>query len=337
MLDGPLPLPIGGEDDYAYLGLLARVKTALDKAIEVSIPATSIARFVKQPRTYFDPDALRRLSQSMDAGGQTTSGMVRLKAGTTEYYMVDNGRELLLESRPGKTTHELIDGERRWRGVLLIPKESRPLYRAKQIDADDDVIQYLISGIANFNREGHTPLEMMNTIDQHVAFGFPMAQIAILLGISEFWVRQIYGLKNLHPDLAKLLDPKLPKKEQLPVSAAIQISKIEPDLQLGIARRVLTKEVTIGSLRGEVIKVAEQYDSPIRLREVGPKKKWESLGNKVRLIERTVSDARLIVEGGMVNSHVRNDSRQTEVLLKSIENSKRLLEDVELQLRRLQK
>src|SRR6185436_17736691 len=104
---------------------------------------------------------------SIDAGGQTTSGLIRRKAGNRQYEMLvekdgiqykpehegldkilEKGGRLVLSEFAGKTGYELIDGERRWRSILLIPRPRRPLYKAKLIDAEDDVIRFLISGVA---------------------------------------------------------------------------------------------------------------------------------------------------------------------------------------------
>ncbi len=324
---GPTSARGGGE--YAYLDLLGRVKKALDTAREVAVPASDIRRFPNQPRKYFNDDSIRRLSDSIDAGGQTTSGMIRKKAGDGQYEVVDLNGRLELRSKPGKSGHELIDGERRWRGVLLIPETRRPLYKAKLIEADDDVVRYLISGIANFNREGHTALEVMQTIDELVGFELPMKEIASLLGISESWAGQMHGLKKLAPEVRKLLDPKLPKPEQLPVVAAIQISKIEGKFQQGLAERVIRKDITLGRLRGEVVKVAQRAGSHIRIKDALPGRQWESFGNRVDVVLRTAGDAEDVLKKGEVNEIIRTRPDEVRGLLRDIKEARETLSRVE--------
>src|SRR3989338_1383212 len=190
----------GGTNEYAYLDLLARVKKALETGREISVPFSDIRPYPTQPREHFNADSIRRLSASIDAGGQTSSGMVREKPADIQYEIIDTGATVEPRQVSGHTQHELIDGERRWRGVGLIPESRRPLYRAKLIVAEDDVVQYLISGITNFNREGHTAVETLKTIQRHIEFEFPMDEIARLLGISEHWAKQIYGLRKLRLD-----------------------------------------------------------------------------------------------------------------------------------------
>ncbi len=265
---------------YDYLSLLARAKIALDSGVEVAVSCSDIRPYPNQPRHYFNEDRIRSLSASIDGSGQTTPGIIR--------------------ENPGATRYELIDGERRWRAISLIPEPRQPLYKAKVIVADDDVVQYLISGIANFNREGHTPLEIMETIDRLLGFGIPMEEIASLLGITPGWAYQMHGLKKLDPPVSALLNPLLPKQEQLPVSAAIQISKIEGRLQMSLAQRVLKKDITLGRLRSEVIKVAKKEGVTVRVREVSPLKQWESVGNKIDVAARALTDVDAMFDGGQL-------------------------------------
>lgn len=327
----------GGANEYAYLDLLARVKKALETGREISVPFSDIRPYPTQPRQHFNADSIRRLSASIDAGGQTSSGMVREKPADLQYEIIDSGSAVEPRQVSGHTRHELIDGERRWRGVGLIPESRRPLYRAKLIVAEDDVVQYLISGITNFNREGHTALETMMTIDRHIAFGFPMKEIANLLGISEGWAGQIHGLKNLKPEYQKLLDPDLPRAQQLPIMAAVQISKIEHRLQGGLVERVLNKDITLGRLRGEVVRVAQKEGSPIRTREVEPRKQWASFSNKVDMITRTAGDAEDLIGKEEVNRFVSANPRETTDLLRKIEDAKESLSQIEAAIRQARK
>ena len=296
--------------DYAYLELLGRVKKALDSAVDLSLPATDIRPYEGQPREYFDEVKITQLSNAIDLGGQTTKGLIRHK--------------------PEATPYELIDGERRWRAVMLIPEERRPLYKASVIEADDDVIQFLIAGIANFNRVGHTPVEIMHTIDQyHVGFKIPMKEIAGLLGISEPWAYAMHGLKNLTPGVLAMLDPELPKDEQLPVTAAVHISKIEPKHQAGLANQVLNKSISLTALRGEVVKVARREGSYVRMREVSPLKQFESFGNKLEVVLRTASDSKTILDKKEIDLLVRNRPLDTGRMLKKIRDAMKTLGELE--------
>lgn len=326
-----------GANEFAYLDLLARVKKALETGREISVPFSEIRPYPTQPREHFNADSIRRLSGSIDAGGQTSSGMVREKPADLQFEIVDTGTAVEPRRVGGKTRYELIDGERRWRGVGLIPESRRPLYRAKLIVAADDVVQYLISGITNFNREGHTAIETMRTVDRHLEFGFPMNEIANLLGISEHWARQMHGLKNLKPEYQKLLNPDLPRTQQLPIMAAVQISKIEERLQGGLVERVLNKDITLGRLRGEVVKVAQKEGSYIRVRETRPDMQWESFGKKLDVITRTSGDAEALIGKGEIDRFINSRPKDTEDLLRKIEDAKESLSQIEAAIRQARK
>ncbi|HWB34103.1 MAG TPA: ParB N-terminal domain-containing protein [Candidatus Paceibacterota bacterium] len=323
-----------GVGEYNYLDLLARVKKALETGREISVPFSDVRPYLTQPRQHFNADSIRRLSSSIDAGGQTSSGIMREKPDDIRYEIVDTGAAIEPRRVPGHTTYELIDGERRWRSIGLIPESRRPLYRAKLIVAEDDVVQYLISGITNFNREGHTALETMSTIDRHLKFGFPMNEIANLLGISEHWARQIHGLMNLKPEHQKLLDPNLPKSKQLPIVAAIQVSKIEPRLQDSLVVRVMNREISLSRLRGEVVRVAQSEGSSLRTREVEPRKQWGSFGNKIDSISRTAADAEDLIKKQEVSRFVSAQPRETDDLLNKIIDAKASLSEIEAAIRR---
>lgn len=257
--------------DRSYLDLLARAKAALEGSREVAVGVDDLRPFPDQPRKYFDEGGIARLRDSISGSGQTTSGLIREKVDVTRY--------------------ELIDGERRWRAVRMIPVASRPLYKARLIAADDDVVRYLISGIANFNREGHTPLEVSDTIDRLLSFKLPMREIAALLGISEHWGYQMHGLRKLVPGARGLLDPTLPRAKRLPVSAAIEISKVSTGLQLQLARRVVAREISLAGLRAEAVAVSRKARVPIREREVPRDERWKGLRRKIGIAELAVADA----------------------------------------------
>jgi ParB family chromosome partitioning protein len=281
-----------------HLKLLAKVKKALATGQDVTVPFTDIRRNPNQPRKYFSPESIKRLSLSIDQGGQIMQGLIR--------------------SKPDTTPYELIDGERRWHAIAWIPEERRPLYRARLIAADDDVVQFLISGIANFNREGHTPMETAETIDQMLRFKIPMQEVAALLGLSKFWAEQMHGLKKLSSKVQEMLDPELPKDKRLPLTAAIEISKIEPKLQAELAQRVLSKDVTISRLRGEVVRTAQENNSPIRLREVSVRNKWASVVRKLDEAERLTGDADAILQSRTVDLYIRKGGGTVEFAEKQI-------------------
>lgn len=292
-----------------FRSILRRAKLALDTATEISVSVEDIRRYEDQPRKYFNPAGIRSLANSIAAGGQTTSG--------------------LIHENPGSTRYELIDGERRWRAIYSIAEEDRPEYKAKLIVADDDVIKFLIAGVSNFNREGHTALETMETIVRLLSFEFPMEEIAVVLGISTNWAYQIHGLSKLVPEVQNLLDPNLPKKQQLPVTAAIQISKMEKQHQAELARRVISREVSLARLRPEVVTISKKAGSSIRLRETDPKKKLESAGNKASVLLRNAEDLRTIVSNPELKVYMTRRPTEVERIKKNLSETKALIDVIE--------
>lgn len=301
---------VEGSGSFEYLALLGRVKTALDSAKDIKVPASDIRPYPNQPRDYFDEAHIQGLAESIDAGGQTTPGLIR--------------------KNPGKTPYELIDGECRWRGVMKIPKERRPLYKASLIEADDEVIQFLVAGVANFNRKGHTALETTRAIERFVSFKLPMHEIARLLGISQVWADQMYSLRKLSKEVQKMLDPSLPRVEQLPVTAAIQISKIGEQHQLALAQRVMRGDITINRLRGEVVRTARKHGVEIRERKTSQSKRWVSFETKIDAASRFVDDAQDLLKKGDLDRLLQANAA---ALLKNLARMRGTISEIESKIR----
>jgi len=302
-----LTRPEADTGNFTYVQLLARVKLALAEAVEVAVPAAEIRRFPGQPREYFDLAALARLSESIDASGQTTPGIIRRAEGAPGY--------------------ELVDGERRWRAVQMIPADRRPLYRARLIASDDAVVQYLISGIANFNREGHAPLEVSDAIARMMGLDLPAREIAALLGLSEQWVYQMHGLCRLDGRVRAMLDPALPKKERLPTSAAVEIAKCAHSLQYSLAQRVLRRDVTLSGLRAEVVERSRAVGAPIRTRRADPNRRWRSVVNSVGHIERVARDMEASLGApGVRGLAVRRPAHERALAEKNLRGARAVLE-----------
>lgn len=290
---------------YGYLDLLARAKAALATSREVAVPVDDLRPFPDQPRHYFGEDSLVRLMESIDGSGQTTTGLIR--------------------ENPGATRYELIDGERRWRAIRMIPADRRPAYRARLIDADDEVVRYLISGIANFNREGHTALETSDTISRLLGFGLPMREIASLLGISVLWAGQMHGLRNLADNVRGLMDPALPKARRLPITAAVEISKVAKKLQFGLAQRVLSREVSLAGLRAEAVGVSKRTGHHVRERVVPRDERWKGLRRKIGHLELAAMDAQRLLSMREVQqfatTRTATEKRELAARLKNVQQT----------------
>jgi len=224
----------------------------------------------------------------------------------------------MIRYKPASTPYELIDGECRWLGIQRIPKDRRPHYRANLIKADDDVVQFLLSGVANFNRRGHTPLEVMNTVKTYLSFGFPMDEIARLLGISEAWASDMYDLRKLRIEVQNLLNPKITKnkKDRLPITAAIQIAKADQKLQLALARRVIEKDITLSRLRQETVRVSQAAGAPIRVRTVSARHRHDEVDNKLDVALRNLSDTSDLLIDSEVKDQIKARGSKPKLLAK---------------------
>lgn len=248
--------------------LLANARKAMVDAREILVPTSQVQPMRGQPRTYFEAGSLQRLADSMQQVGQIYPGLVR--------------------SIPtnGSVRYELLDGERRWRAAKL----RGLMYRALLVKVDDAASSFLIAATANFNREAHTPIEVCDAIGEMNGLGMPIAEIASVLGLHEIWATNIYGLRRLIPDVRALLDPSKPREQQLPVTAAIQISKVDGSLQLALARKVIAKTVSLRALRGEAIRASRAAKLPSSHRPTEPRHQWKALSVRASLLARTTRD-----------------------------------------------
>lgn len=289
--------------------LLARAKAALEAGQDIDVPADDLRPWDGQPRKHFDGDQLKRLGQAIAAVGQTSPGIIRENPGTTRY--------------------EIVDGERRWRAISGLPPETRPAYRARLIQADDEVVRYLISGISNFNRAAHTPLETAEMIDRLVSMGMPMGEIAPLIGVSEHWASQIHNLVKLVPPVQAMLDPDLPRQQQLPVTAAVEIGKMIPRLQEEMARRVVTRDVPVARVREAVVTVSSRAGAPVRTRTRLPLEEWKLVPGKVDRLKDHALDLRHVLKDPNVQRVMRGHGPEAKKALTAIRAARAALAEVE--------
>lgn len=233
--------------------LLAKARKAMASAREIRIGTDEVRPMKGQPRVHFDADAITRLADSMAAIGQLYPGIVRAAP------------------KEGRIRYELLDGERRWRAA----KQRHLSYRALLVKADDEASSFLVSAVANFNREAHTPTEVSDAIAKMLELAMPMEEIASILGVSTVWAYQIHGLQKLTPKVRAMLDPVLPKDKRLPISAAVQIAVVAPNLQYDLAKRVLEKSLSLRQLRGEAVRVSRKAGAPIRQHK--PRDRWRAI------------------------------------------------------------
>ena len=263
-----LPTSVGVQTREEGRALLEKARVAIASARYEVVPVHRIRPMTNQPRKFFNPDRLQKLKSSITQIGQLMPGYLRVVPGG------EGGHDF-----------ELVDGERRWRAIVLA---NIPTYRAMIVDIDDEAAQYLVSAIANFNREGHTVLEIVDSIvNMHEQLKLTIQEIADSIGFHPIYATNLYGLRRLTIEVRDMLDPELvPKgKKVLPPAAAIEISRLPQDLQAPLARRVRDGKVSVRSLRGEIEALSTQEGLTTRGRMSDPH-------SQRRAIERRISQAR---------------------------------------------
>ncbi|MGH7141568.1 MAG: ParB/RepB/Spo0J family partition protein [Minisyncoccia bacterium] len=252
--------------------ILERVRNAISHATyEPKVAVERIRRMWNQPRKYFNPERLLRLSESIKSVGQITPGYLRIVSPDAEQH-----------------DRELVDGERRWQAILM---GGLPTFRAMIVDVDDEAAQFIMSVIANFNREGHTALEVADAIRvSHEQLKLGMQEIGEMIGFSKEYCTNLYGLRRLTPSVRDLLDPERGTNRRLPVSAAIELSRLPEHLQLPLAERLLRRDVNLRGLRNEVVNMSERHGLPIQKRTVYPNNQRHRLAEKISLVRRTTVD-----------------------------------------------
>ncbi len=172
---------------------------------------------------------------------------------------------------------------------------------------------------------------MSDTVHQMQLLNIPLPEIAKVLGVSEYWALQMAGLQNLHENVRDMLDPNRPKRERLPVTAAIQISKMAYHLKTDVADRVLNNKISLKRLRSEVVRVSKSAGVPIRERKPDSRKTYASLMNNLGAVERIASDIRGIMEEPDFKHILTNrPSYSKDAIVHGLEEAKKHIHECEL-------
>lgn len=287
-------------DTNRWEPIIERVKRAMAKAQYMVVRPELIQPMEGQPRQFFDQLSLEELGDSIRSVGQFMPGMMRLlPEGLSKRY-------------------ELLDGERRWRAVLLCGVLE---YKAMLIEIDDEAAPYVIAAIANFHREDHTPLEISDAIERlHSGLGMPVRNIAKMFKISEIWAYKLHGLQKLHPRIRNLLDRHIPEKKRLQITVAIEVSKLDAVVQSQLVDAYQSKQVSLKGLRREALRIARESGTYIRRRDADePARRLKTVRNAVHGLTRIADDLRdLLKEDGM-GPIVCNESTALEGTLRDAE------------------
>jgi len=187
---------------------------------------------------------------------------------------------------------ELVDGERRLRACLLGKMPVRAMFDACNGD------RYIRSIAANFCREGHDPVEIMEAVLALRQDGRTHKQIAAMFGKTACWSIQHAALEKLaKPILDQLKRPgdearptkaERRAKGKIPYSLALLLVPLAKQDQMRCARHIASKKLSLAQARTYVRKQAQRKGIRVGTRQ-SPHQRW-------RAVETAVATCRSVVD-----------------------------------------
>ena len=208
----------------------------------------------KQPRETFPEDAHQRLQESHSVVGQQRAISV------LPYIDPENPDIWFI----------IHDGERSWRSAVALDGEAVLVLYNPILTMEDLDFQ---SFVANFGSQAHAHNEIINAVCKEVLQkGRTVRDVAKAVTRSEVWVGTYLHLRNLHPELRKLLDAPTPKNSRLPLLLAQTIAKAEQNKQLEIYEGTKGKsaKVAVREARNKITK-----ENRVQGRERVPSDDWK--------------------------------------------------------------
>lgn len=200
------------------------------------IRLSRIIRFEGQPRTFFPKAGIEALAESIMSERQEQAIKVTPQKG-----------------QPG--TFILIDGERRWRAFHRIHEITgkEPLVNAIVEMVFDLKEHFRKSTLANLHREDLNPLDEAAAYARLKADGETIEGLCKFRGKSKSYIDGYLKLYTLPDEVKVLMDPDLPKDEQLTVTQAIDIARAIPvtavELRISLAKEAVERNLGVAETR----------------------------------------------------------------------------------------
>lgn len=302
-----VPVVLERAEVPAWERILERIRKSMAEAEYVKLHPNRIQPMEGQPREFFDERDLDELAKSIATIGQIQPGIVR------EIELSKIGAD-----------YELLDGERRWRGVN---RASLPIYKAMKVKIDDEAAPFVVAAIANFNRAAHTHVEISNAIEKmHGGLGIPIEVIAGMFNITTHWAYQLHGLQKLHPRIRGLLDSRLKSSERLPITAGIEISKVDQKVQLILVDKFQRGTVSLRGLRKEAVDLSKQAGTYVRQRVADePARKIKRVNRLAGAVLRELSDLKTLLDEDEMSRVLRSNPRSSKGALGLLKRADDLL------------
>lgn len=219
---------------------IARTEGELGTGRVVILDPRRVKPFAGQPRKRFR--GIEQLAQSIRIVGQITPVIVTRSA-STEY------------------DAELVDGERRLRACLTARLPVKAVFE----DALEED-RHVRSVAANFCRQQHDPVEIMEAVTTLKTAGRSIMEISAIFGKSPSWVMQHASLRKLHPEVLEHL--KVPGDEvrltrqqrrakgRVSFSVALLLSSMDPQQQLAALERIVRGKMGMTEAKTAVAETA---------------------------------------------------------------------------------
>jgi len=182
------------------------------------IPLNRIRLLKSQPRKFFDEKSLEELSRSIKSTG-----------GVIQPILVRSCQE-----DENGTIFELVAGERRLRASVLA--EMPTISATIRLIKDEDILEVQV--IENLHRKDITPLEEAHSYRAFLDLKtkrITVKEIALRISKSEVYVYNRLQLLNLIEPAQELL-----QSEILPLTHALEICKLTPELQEKVIKQVIS-------------------------------------------------------------------------------------------------
>ena len=185
----------------------------------LEIPISEIRSNPYQPRTYFDPEALQELAESIRLHGIIEPIIVK------------------------KSIHgyELVAGERRTKAAKIAGKETIPAI-IKEF-TDQEMMDIAI--LENIQREDLSPLELAEGFKKYIEnTGMSQEEVAKKFGKSRSYITNALGLLNLPNSVKEMINNK-----DISASHARVLSKIDDEEVVNtLANKVANEKLTVREL-----------------------------------------------------------------------------------------
>lgn len=249
-------------------------KVLVSNGTPITIPIDRIDPNPLQPRSVFQPDRLRELSQSIEANGIIQPIIVRAIG----------------------DRYELIAGERRWRAARLAGLTEVPVVISNV--ANDHLLE--VSLIENIQREDLNPIEVAQAFDRlHREHQLSHEDIARRTGKDRTTVTNTLRLLKLPPDVQLLIN-----EHRLSMGQARAILGLTtPDEQRQMAEKAVSQGMSVRQVERAVQKINEpRQEEPADDKKQDPNVRAaaeeleRALGTRVRIIEKSEQRGRIEIE-----------------------------------------